>query len=321
VALVDLPLDQLKAYKPENNKEKDFDRFWQDKIKYLRAEPVEYNMERIEYIVPEIDAYKVIYKGYKGAPICGHYLTPKNASNSHLPVILIFHGYTGNKGPISLNVRWPLMGYAVFAVDVRGQSGESIDNRYYSGPSSAGYMTKGIFSEDDYYYLGVYLDSIRAIDFLADREELDMERLCVTGISQGGGLSLATAGLDSRPKLIISEIPYLCHFRRAVEWAEPINEGTYLEIANLIREYPEREDEMFRTLSYFDNLNLCGNISAKTVITCALKDIICPPSTIFAVYNNISSEKHMELLPYSEHDYTAAMRFDEKKLEYIKNNL
>ena len=61
MALVDLPLDQLKAYKPEKNKEKDFDGFWQDKIKYLRSGPVDYNMEKIDYIVPEIDAYKVIW--------------------------------------------------------------------------------------------------------------------------------------------------------------------------------------------------------------------------------------------------------------------
>lgn len=321
MALVDFPLEELKAYKPEKTKEKDFDGFWQNKIKHLRVEPIEYNMEKIDYIVPEIDAYKVIYKGYKDALICGYYLTPKNVSNSQLPVILMFHGYAGNKGPISLNVRWPLMGYAVFAVDIRGQGGESVDNRYYSGPSYVGYMTKGIFNKDDYYYLGVYLDSVRAIDFLADREELDMERLCVTGISQGGGLSLATAGLDSKPKLVISEIPYLCHFRRAVEWAEEAKNITYLEIANLIKGHPEREDEMFKTLSYFDNLNLCGNISAKTIISCGLKDIICPPSTIFAVYNHIGAEKNMEFLPYSGHDWDTINWFDEKKLEYIKKNL
>ena len=319
MALVDLPLEELKIYKPAINKEKDFDKFWQKKLKDLRSKPVEYDMEKIDYIVREIDVYKIIYKGYGDAPICGYYLTPKNKSD--LPVILKFHGYTGNKGPISMNVRWPLMGYAVFSVDVRGQSGESVDNRFYKGPSSLGFMTKGIFDKEDYYYLGVYLDCVRAIDVLANREEIDINRLCVTGISQGGGLSLATAGLDIRPKLVISEIPYLCHFKRAVEWAEPANEGTYLEIANLIREYPEREDEMFGNLSYFDNLNLCGNIKAKTIITCALKDIICPPSTVFAVYNNINTEKRMELLPYFGHDYAAVMRFDEKKLEYIKKNL
>jgi len=37
MALVDLPLDQLKVYKPEKNMEKDFDLFWQEKIKNLRS--------------------------------------------------------------------------------------------------------------------------------------------------------------------------------------------------------------------------------------------------------------------------------------------
>jgi cephalosporin-C deacetylase len=319
MALVDLPLAKLKKYKPEQNLEYDFEIFWQDKIETLKSKPIEYKIEKIDYFVPEIDAYKVIYKGYKDSPIYGYYLTPKK--DSGFPIILKFHGYSGHKDPISLNIRWPLMGYAVFAIDVRGQSGESIDNSYYTGPSLPGYMTKGIFNKNEYYYLGVYLDCIRAIDFLSDREELDMRRLCITGGSQGGGLSLAAAGLDDRPKLVIAEIPYLCHFRRAVEWADEIKNLTYLEIANLIREYPEKENEIFKTLSYFDNLNLCNNIKAETIITCALKDVVCPPSTIFAVYNHIKSKKDIFLLPYSEHNYKSILRFDEKRVEYIRKRL
>jgi len=319
MALVDMPVEELKSYRPRKDGQDDLELFWNEKIGSLREKPVEYSMESISHPYPGIDLYKVIYKGYKDAAICGDYLTPKTGSGH--PVILKFHGYTGNKGPISLNVRWPLMGYAVFAIDIRGQSGESVDNRFYPGPSSAGYMTKGIFNKDDYYYLGVYLDCIRAIDFLADRKELDMKRLCVTGISQGGGLSLTAAALDKRPKLCISEIPYLCYFRRAVEWSEEFENLTYLEIANLIREYPEREEEMFTTLSYFDNLNLCHNIRAKTVVTCALKDTVCPPSTIFAVYNHIKSEKIMEILPYAQHDHATGIRFDEKKVKYILSYL
>lgn len=137
----------------------------------------------------------------------------------------------------------------------------------------------------------------------------------------GSGLSLATAALDDRPKLCISEIPYLCHFRRAVEWAEPIDKGTYLEIASLIRGYPDKEDDIFKTLSYFDNLNLSENLKAHTIITCALKDIICPPPTIFAVYNNIKAEKHIELMAHSEHDYLSVLWFDEKKMNFIIKNL
>jgi cephalosporin-C deacetylase len=320
MALVDMTIEELKVYNPEKNKEKDFDQFWNEKLQDLRSSSIKYNMEKIDSIVPDVDVYKVFYEGYMDSEICGHYLTPRNRSN--VPAILSFHGYTGNKGPISLDIKWPLMGYAVFSMDVRGQSGESFDNRSYRGPSLPGFMTKGIFDKNDYYYLGVYLDCVRAIDFLADREEIDIKRLCVAGISQGGGLSLATAALDDRPKLCISEMPYLCHFKRAVEWAEPADKGTYLEIASLIRRgYPDREDDIYKTLSYFDNLNLCGNIKARTIMTCALKDIICPPSTVFAVYNNIKSDKHIELMAHSEHDYFSMLWFEAQKMPYIINNL
>lgn len=319
MALVDMTIEELKNYNPGENKEKDFDQFWSEKLGNLRKFPIEYNMEKVDSAVPDIDIYKVFYKGYKDAEICGHYLTPRSKSN--LPAILSFHGYSGNKGPLSLDVRWPLMGYAIFSMDVRGQSGESFDNSSYRGPSMPGFMTKGIFDKDDYYYLGVYLDCVRAIDFLADRKEIDIKRLCVMGISQGGGLSLASAALDDRPKLCISEIPYLCNFRRAVEWAEPADKGTYLEIASLIRQYPDKEDDIFKTLSYFDNLNLSGSIKARTIMTCALKDIICPPSTVFSVYNNLKSEKHIESMAYCEHDYFSMLWFEDKKMNHIINNL
>jgi cephalosporin-C deacetylase len=133
-------------------------------------------------------------------------------------------------------------------------------------------MTKGIFSKEDY-YRGVYMDCTRAIDFLSTREEIDINRLCVTGASQGGGLALSTAALDLRPKLVIAEIPYLCHYERAIEWAEEARNITYLEFISIIKKYPEKLEEMFNTLSYFDNLNLCSQIKAQTIISVALKDL------------------------------------------------
>lgn len=75
---------------------------------------------------------------------------------------------------------------------------------------------------------------------------------------------------------------------------------------------------MFNTLTYFDNLNLCSWIKARTVITCAMKDTCCPPSTIFAVYNHIKAEKYIEIMPYYEHGLEAVVNFEEKKLKYIK---
>jgi len=315
--LVDMPLEKLKEYKPDTNRLKDFDKFWEETLKKSNQQPLNSSCKKIDYIVNEVNTYKINYSGFDGANICGFYLTPK--SKNQFPVIIDYHGYSGNKGTIFNHLSWVLLGYAVLAIDIRGQSGESIDNKFYPGPSWIGYMTKGIFNKYDYYYRGVYVDCIRALDFLSEREEADIDRLCLCGISQGGGLSLAVSALDSRPKMVISEVPYLCHFKRSVEWAEEAKNITYLEIANLIREYPEKEEDMFNTLSYFDNLNLCEKINCKVIITCAMRDTVCPPSSVYAVYNRIKSEKYIENMPHMIHG--SMPYFEEKKLKYIKDYL
>jgi len=57
------------------------------------------------------------------------------------------------------------------------------------------------------------------------------------------------------------------------------------------------------------------------VISCAMKDIVCPPSTIFAVHNTINSEKDIEIMEFYDHSWEAHIRFEEKKLEYLKKYL
>jgi cephalosporin-C deacetylase len=317
--LDDMTLEELWEYKPQKTMEPDFEEFWEKTKQTSMSEPLHEEMIKINYIIDEIEVYKVYYDGFGGARICGYYLLPR--TKKLFPVILFFHGYGDNKQKINYYLKWVLLGYAVFAIDIRGQMGESIDNKIYPPPSAIGDMTKGVFSKEDYYFRGVYMDCIRAIDFLAERQEIDINRLCLCGASQGGGLALATAALDSRQKFVISEIPYLCHFRRAVEWAEEFKNIAYLEFAKIIKKYPEREEEMFRTLSYFDNLNLCDLIKGRIVISCAMKDLVCPPSTIFAVYNHIKSDKSIEIMQYYEHSWETIINFEEKKLEYIKTYL
>lgn len=317
--LVDMPLEELKKYKPLQTKKEDFLKFWEETKKISKTQPLNEEIKKIDYIIEDIEVNKVFYDGFGGARICGYYLLPKT-KGPH-PVILWFHGYGGLKDEVSSYLKWVLLGYAVMAIDVRGQNGESVDNKVYPAPSCVGYMTKGIFSKEDYYYRGVYMDCVRGVDFLSSRKEIDITRLCLTGASQGGGLTLATAALDPRPKLAIAEIPYLCHYERAIEWAEEAKNVTYLEFIPLIKKHPGKVSEMFDTLSYFDNLNLCSWIKARTIISVALKDLICPPSTAFAVYNNIHSEKYIEIMPFYEHNWETTTSFDEKKLEYIKKYL
>ena len=57
-----------------------------------------------------------------------------------------------------------------------------------------------------------------------------------------------------------------------------------------------------RTLSYCDLLNLAPRIRCRTIISNGLWDDICPPSTIYAVYNHITAQKQIELYPFHKHE-------------------
>ena len=178
-------------------------------------------------------------------------------------------------------------------------------------------MTQGVRSAESYYYRGAYVDCVRALDFAVSRPKVDPNRIGVLGVSQGGGLSLAVAALDSRPKLSMPEVPFLCHYRRAVD-VSSVN--PYLEIAGYCNRYPEREAEVFRTLSYFDNLSLADRIKCPVLMTVGLQDLVCPPSTIFAVYNQIPGDaKEIIVYPYGSHESYATHH--ERKVAWARRIL
>jgi len=64
----------------------------------------------------------------------------------------------------------------------------------------------------------------------------------------------------------------------------------------------EHEDEVFTKLGYIDVQHLADRIAARVQMTTGLMDMICPPSTQFAAYNKIRSEKEMILYPDFGHD-------------------
>jgi cephalosporin-C deacetylase len=211
---------------------------------------------------------------------------------------------------------WACQGYAVLGVDCRGQGGDSTDGVVYPGGHRPGFMTQGIEHPRHYYYRYLYLDSVRALDWMAGQSFVDPSRIAITGVSQGGGLTLAVAGLSDRPKLAISEVPFLCHFRRSVELSPAY---PYKEIADWLRQRPELGERVWRTLGYVDGMNLAGRIRCKTYITVGLWDDICPPSGIFAAYNHITADKQLFVYDFMGHE--SPVHFGETRFEIIRSQL
>lgn len=313
--LYDKPLAELVDYDPPLTRQDDFDAFWQETLAESADSPLNTEMESLDYPALGVRVYQVYYDGWRGARICAWCLIPERAAGP-LPALVQYHGYSGSKSEIYHYLMWALQGYVVMAVDVRGQSGDSNDPGQYTGGHVRGWMTQGIMDPQEYYYRGVYIDCVRAIDVVTDLDDVDANRVGIMGVSQGGGLTLAVAALDQRPILAMPEVPYLCHYKRAVDMAMRY---PYLEIADYLRRWPKREEQVWKTLSYFDNLNLAPWIRCPVLMTVGLQDDVCPPSSIYAAYNKIAAPKEMKVYPY--HNHAAIEAHWEDKLRWAHHHL
>jgi cephalosporin-C deacetylase len=288
--------ERWKDYVPVSNREPDFDAFWEETKLESKNQPLEVRLSDIPYSIRNINAQKLIFKGFNGTDIAGFYLKP-DSIKENLPCLLVLHGYGGNKGSIANYVKYLVMGYAVVALDTRGH-GESGNGSYPAG-GTVSWVTQGILDPATYYYRHVYMDVIRALDVIETLPEVDSERIVIYGISMGGGIVLAVAGLDNRPSFLIADVPNLCDLPLAIQLKM---EGSLTAVEQFLRQYPDQFKQVFKTLSFFDNKNLAENISCPVWISAGGKDLICPPQTIYGVFNLIKTQKNIKYSPFSGHD-------------------
>lgn len=294
----------MKSYKPELTREADFHAFWAEELAQSARVPLNARMTRVEYALGHVEVYDIVYDGIDGTPIHGWYVVPAaHLAPRPCPVVIRYHGYKGNRGYPSEAARWALNGFAYFAMDIRGQGGLTPDNAVYPLGGIKGWITKGILEPRRHYMKYVVLDCIRAVDFVASREEIDAERIAVSGGSQGGGITLAVAGLDSRPKLAMANYPAMCNVKRAIQEMNP--DGPYTEIMEWFRAFDPGmalEDQVYRTISYFDAMNFAPDIRADVLMAITLKDRVCPPLTSFAAFNHLTCAKELRVYPFFAHE-------------------
>lgn len=314
---IDLPLRELLAYKPELTREPDFDAFWDKHLARSAAVPLNVRLTPQGFPARLADVYEVVYDGVDGTPVHGWFVVPKrDVAPRPLPVVVCYHGYSATREPVAALLKWTALGVAAMSVDVRGQAGPTPDLVRYPQGSAVGWMTLGILDPNTYYYLNVYLDCVRAIDAVCSLPDVDPARIAVCGASQGGGLTLAAAALHPRPKLAMPVYPFLCHFRRAVECHL---DGPYDEIRKWFRRFDPQhrlEEQVYRTLSYFDGMNMAARVRARTLMAIALQDTVCPPSTCFAAYHHLAGEKELRLYP--DHGHEPLPSHDEEMMRFVE---
>jgi len=279
------------GYRPEEvhaplTRQDDFDAFWRETLEALRSVDPQFKMvHKPEKDTDTHEVYEVEMRSLGNVRVRGWYEKPKGSGR--FPAILRLPGYTQAMTPSRTSD--PV---AVLSFNIRAH-GNSQDD--VSGEPSD-YWVRGLDDKYDYFYRGAYSDCVRAVDFLATRPEVDVGRIASTGGSQGGGLSLAVAALDDRISCCAPDIPFMLDFVKyfkASHWPE---------IDNWIEAEPHRSWEtMLRTLGYFDILNFADRIKCPVFLGVGLQDGVCPPATIFSVYNRLDVPKQYRVYPHAGH--------------------
>jgi len=321
MAFFDLPLNELKTYRPERDEPADFDAFWKSTLDEARRHPLNATFERVEQGLVAQETFDVTFAGFGGQPIKGWLILPRQRAGK-LPCVVEYIGYGGGRSFAIEWLLWSSAGYAHFVMDTRGQGsnwspGDTPDLYAEGGnPHVPGSMTRGILDPRHYFYRRVFTDAVRAIEAARSHPTVDAAQIAVTGGSQGGGITIAAAGLVPDVVAAMPDVPFLCHYRRATEI---VDSYPYKEIADFLNTHRDKVDAVFNTLSYFDGVNLSARAKAKALFSVGLMDQICPPSTVFAAYNHwAGSEKDIKVYPYNGHENGRSFQTVEK-LKFLKS--
>ena len=299
----DLSLDQLRTYRSTSVEPVDFDAFWAKTLDETRAHPLDARFEPVATGLATVETYDVTFAGFGGQPVRGWFVLPAGTSEP-LPVVVEFLGYGGGRGLPHTHLLWASAGFAHFVMDTRGQgsgwaTGDTPDP-VGSAPAFPGFMTRGIENPATYYYRRLFADAVRAVEAARSHPLTDAGRTAVTGGSQGGGITLAVAGL--MPDLVAAapDVPFLCDFPRATTITD---RAPYREIGNYLKTHRGRVQQARDTLAYFDGVHFAARATAPALFSTALEDQTCPPSTVFAAFNAYAvQDKEIEVYDFNDHE-------------------
>lgn len=306
-------IDPLKI-KPSLPVPDDFDAFWAGQKKQLAAVPVNARLKPVTSPVAGVTAFDLQADAI-GAPVSGYFAKPEGAKPKSLPVILTVHGAGVRDSSLGGAANWAKQGFLALDINAHGlPNGQPA--KFYSDLAAGDlkdYRTRGRESRDTVYFRGMFLRLVRALDFLTAQPEWDGRTAVVSGTSQGGFQAIVAAGLDSRVTFFAAGVPAGCDHtgfkaERINGWPKFIPTGEQPP-ANVVE-----------AVRYYDAMNFATRTRAGAVFTVGFIDTTCPPSSVYATYNNVSGKKAIHNDPDAGHTSTpkASEAMRKAVLEHLK---
>lgn len=320
MGVFDLSVPELKQYQGINPKPADFEEYWERGLREIETIDPLVTLVPAAYQHPTMDCFELTFTGVHGARVFAKYVRPKHYAG-RLPAIMRFHGYAGASHDWTAHFGYACAGFAVAALDVRGQGGRSEDVGGVRGNTLHGHIIRGLDDPDPdrLFFRDVFLDTALLTRIVASFPEIDEGRLAAQGGSQGGALTLACSAL-SNIQLAAPAFPFLSDYRRV--WEMDLAKNAYAELTDYFRLFDplhEHEEEVFTKLGYIDIQHLAHRIRSKVHMYTSLMDTVCPPSSQFATFNKITSPKKVILYP--DYGHEDLPRADDMTLQWFIDEL
>ena len=270
----------------------DFKEFWEQSI----AEARKTDLDPTKRLLPErctkdVNVYEVSFHNEQwGSRTYGILCVP--VREGKYPALLRVPGagvrpyegdvYTASQGVITLEI-------GIHGVPVTMQQGV-YDN--LNNGALRGYWEFNMDSREKHYYHHVIMGCIRAMDYIEQYTPWDGKNAGVTGSSQGGFLTLATAGLDKRITCYAPVHAALCDHTNSLRgiacgWPHFFywNKG-------------KGQEKQIEVSRYYDGVNFARliNDQQRGWFSFGYCDDVVPPTTAWSTYNTVTGPK--EISPY-----------------------
>jgi cephalosporin-C deacetylase len=280
------------SIQPTTGLPKDFVEFWEK----AKAEAAKIPLDARVTLLPDkctetVNVYHASLQNFReGTRLYGILCLPKKEGK--YPALLRVPGVGAR--PYFGDTNMAKKGIITFEIGIHGvpvTMDQSVFNDLMAGAISE-YWFYNLDDRDRYYYKRVYLGCVRAVDFICSLAQFDGEKLAVTGGSQGGALSIITAGLDSRVKWLAPIYPALCDltgylYGRAGGWPHMFDKTNYA--------FNAKKDKI-ETSKYYDVVNFARQVKIPGFYSWGFNDTVCPPTSMYAAYNVITAPKQLLLV-------------------------
>jgi len=260
----------------------DFDQFWHDAVKKCEEIPLDAKIEKLDkYSNDKYTSYKISFAAPDGR-VYGFLCIP-NGKNLFPALVKVPPAGPGATSPIT---DYAAHDIAVMVMNVHSYDPNNRDEvllKYKELNKKLTYSHHNSNDREKYFFYRAILGINRAVNWLAQRPDINAEKIGYFGSSQGGAFGLILGGLNTHISAVVANVPAMCdhfgyNYKRSPGWP------------HLVR---RNNPDIIKTAGYYDAVNFARKIKCPVRIIVGFGDDTCSPSSVYAAYNVIKGNKHI----------------------------